>query len=622
MTGEKSKEAGGKGRSSDSTKTAPEVKESNEGGEKDQSVPVKDVKSKGESKTSSKSSKLQPQEGTTKKAEDKSNRKRPHSPTQKLTKKESPESPNKKPKLEDTKKLTDRKGKVSKPKGEKDKEEQKNFEQDIAETDGQEASGGEEKDFILRVKKKREAVCADVSKFKFNKKRVRVLSKAEECPDGYNGILYWMSRDQRVQDNWALLYAQRLAMKLEVPLHVCFCLVPKFLEATIRQFGFMLKGLALVEKECQNLGIPFHLLIGEASHTVLPLLKKLNIGGVVTDFSPLRVPMKWVNDLKTSLPKDIPFCQVDAHNIVPCWEASPKLEYGARTIRSKINNKLGEYLTEFPPVVKHPHPSAEKSSATDWEKADSYLEVDRTVKEVAWAQPGTEAGLRMLESFCEKRLKYFSSDRNDPNKEALSNLSPWFHFGQLSVQRSILMVKLYCSKSSDSVNAFIEEAVVRRELADNFCFYNPDYDSFKGTNDWAKKSLELHRKDKREYIYTREQLENSKSHDDLWNAAQRQLVVEGKMHGFLRMYWAKKILEWTKSPEEALAEAIFLNDKYNIDGRDPNGYVGCMWSICGIHDRAWPQRPVFGKIRFMNYQGCKRKFDVPAFVRKYNKKVA
>uniref|UniRef100_A0A2C9JI45 Deoxyribodipyrimidine photo-lyase n=1 Tax=Biomphalaria glabrata TaxID=6526 RepID=A0A2C9JI45_BIOGL len=311
--------------------------------------------------------------------------------------------------------------------------------------------------------------------------------------------------------------------------------------------------------------------------------------------------------------------QVDAHNIVPCWVASPKLEYGARTIRSKIHKQLDEFLTEFPPLVKHPHSPEKMPEETDWEKADSYLEVNRKVAEVSWAKPGAESGLRMLESFCEKRLKYFSSDRNDPNKQALSNLSPWFHFGQISVQRCILTVKLYRSKSNDSVNAFIEEAVVRRELADNFCFYNPHYDAVQGTNDWAKKSLDLHRKDKRPYLYSRDQLEQSKTHDDLWNAAQTQLVNEGKMHGFLRMYWAKKILEWTKSPENALADAIYLNDKYNLDGRDPNGYVGCMWSICGIHDQGWAERAVFGKIRYMNYQGCKRKFDVPAFVRKYKR---
>ncbi|KAK7091018.1 deoxyribodipyrimidine photo-lyase-like isoform X2 [Littorina saxatilis] len=483
------------------------------------------------------------------------------------------------------------------------------------------SSGDGDLDFMQKIDKRRTDICTSVEKFKFNKKRVRVLSKAEDFAEDSEGVVYWMSRDQRVQDNWAFLYAQRLALKLELPLHVCFCLVPKFLEATIRQFGFMLKGLAEVEKECRNLGISFHLLMGEAK-TVLPqFVKEKKIGGVVTDFAPLRTPMKWVDEMKEKLPEGVPFCQVDAHNIVPCWEASPKQEYSARTIRTKIHKVLKDYLTEFPPVCKHPHKANKVPEPVDWEAAHQFLQVDRSVKEVEWAKPGTFAALKMLESFCTQRLKYFSSQRNNPNKLALSNLSPWIHFGQLSVQRCIVTVKLYRSRSSEGVDAFIEEAVVRRELADNFCFYNNDhYDSIKGAYQWAQDSLEAHKGDKRSHLYTRQQLEEAKTHDDLWNAAQVQMVREGKMHGFLRMYWAKKILEWTASPEEALKEAIFLNDKYNLDGRDPNGYVGCMWSICGIHDQGWKERDVFGKIRYMNYDGCKRKFDVADFVRKYRKK--
>lgn len=476
-------------------------------------------------------------------------------------------------------------------------------------------------DFLERISICRTDVCESIDKFKFNKKRVRVLTKQEDFSESSNGVVYWMSRDQRVQDNWALLYAQRLALKLEAPLHVCFCLVPAFLEANIRHFGFMLKGLAGIEKECRELGIPFHLLQGQAK-TVLPqFVKDNNIGGVVTDFSPLRVPTQWVQDLKDALPKDVPLCQVDAHNIVPCWEASDKQEYGARTIRTKIHKQLPSYLTEFPPVSKHLHVPHKMPKETDWLAVEASLSCDRSVPEVTWAEPGTDAGHRMLESFCEKRLKIFASSRNDPNKEALSNLSPWIHFGQVSVQRCILMVKKYRSRAQEGTEAFIEEAIIRRELADNFCFYNHDnYDSIKGAYPWAQETLKIHSKDKRTHLYSREKLEGAKTHDDLWNAAQNQLAVEGKMHGFLRMYWAKKILEWTDSPETALRDAIYLNDKYSLDGRDPNGYVGCMWSIAGIHDQGWGERDIFGKIRFMNYKGCLRKFDVPRFVARYKGK--
>ncbi|KAM9615391.1 deoxyribodipyrimidine photo-lyase-like isoform 3-T4 [Morphnus guianensis] len=406
------------------------------------------------------------------------------------------------------------------------------------------------------VQEARRRAAPSVREFKYNKKRVRLVSQGSDLKADARCILYWMSRDQRVQDNWAFLYAQRLALKQELPLHVCFCLVPKFLDATIRHYGFMLRGLQEV-------------------------------------------------------------AEVDAHNIVPCWVASPKQEYSARTIRGKIHAQLPEFLTEFPPIIRHPYPPSCPAEPIAWEACYSSLQVDHTVKEVEWATPGTAAGLAMLQSFIAERLKSFGSHRNDPNKAALSNLSPWFHFGQVSTQRAILEVQKHRGKYKESVDAFVEEAVVRRELAENFCYYNENYDSMQGAYDWAQTTLKLHAKDKRPFLYKLQELEQGTTHDPLWNAAQLQMVREGKMHGFLRMYWAKKILEWTRSPEEALQFAIYLNDRYELDGRDPNGYVGCLWSICGIHDQGWAERAIFGKIRYMNYAGCKRKFDVGQFERRY-----
>jgi len=183
-----------------------------------------------------------------------------------------------------------------------------------------------------------------------------------------------------------------------------------------------------------------------------------------------------------------------------------------------------------------------------------------------------------------------------------------------------LMVKVHKKKYGAAVDTFLEEAVVRRELADNYCFYQPNYDSLEGAAGWAVESLQLHASDKRDHVYSLQQLEEARTHEDLWNAAQRQLYITGKMHGFMRMYWAKKILEWSPSPEDALAWAIYLNDKYSLDGRDPNGYVGCAWSVMGVHDMGWKERPVFGKIRYMNYAGCKRKFDVQKYVGKWGDK--
>ncbi|XP_057365381.1 deoxyribodipyrimidine photo-lyase-like [Daphnia carinata] len=471
--------------------------------------------------------------------------------------------------------------------------------------------------FLASVESKRKQCAGNILEFKFNKKRCRLLSKSMDVGNFGGGVLYWMSREQRVQDNWALLYAQRLALKMKLPLHVCFCLVPTFLGATIRQFGFMLKGLEEVEAECQKLQIQFHLLKGDSQTCVPNLIKKLKLDAVVADFSPLRVPLSWIDKVKESIPEDVPFCQIDAHNIVPVWVASDKQEIGARTIRKKIHDKLDEFLTDFPPVVTHPHQSQTKAKPVDWKAANAYLEVDRTVEEVDWITPGTKSGLVELSNFCQKRLKLFGEKRNDPNVAALSNLSPWLHFGQLSAQRCILEVKEYKAKYAKSVDVYIEETLIRRELSDNFCFYNPNYDNLKGAANWAQETLDVHKKDKRPALLTSKELEEGKTHDDLWNASQIQLTRTGKMHGFLRMYWAKKILEWTETPEEALRLAIYLNDRYSLDGRDPSGYVGCMWSICGIHDMGWKERDVFGKIRYMNYKGCQRKFDVVAFVQRF-----
>lgn len=386
-----------------------------------------------------------------------------------------------------------------------------------------------------------------------------------------------MARDQRVEDNWALLFTQKLALKNKVPIHVIFCLTENFLNSPLRHFDFMLRGLEEVSKDCAKLNINFHLLRGEHAEEIPKFVEDNKIGALILDFSPLRIHRTWTEGIKKKLPKNVPFVQVDAHNIVPIWIASDKQEYAARTIRNKINTKLSEFLTEFPSVLKHPHKAKNVPVKIDWKETLSSLKVDEKVGKVDWIHPGYRNSIGMLESFISKRLKLFGNKRNDPTINALSNLSPYFHFGQISVQRAIIEVSKYKSKAKEGVEAFCEEAIVRRELSDNFCFYNENYDNLDGVTNWARITLDLHRKDKRVYLYSRKELQDGHTHDDLWNAAQLQLRKEGKMHGFLRMYWAKKILEWTESPEVALETAIFLNDYYSLDGRDPNGYVGCMW---------------------------------------------
>jgi deoxyribodipyrimidine photo-lyase len=442
-------------------------------------------------------------------------------------------------------------------------------------------------------------------------RRVNVLKRSSivEGP-----VFYWMSRDQRVNDNWALLFAQELALERKVPLGVVFSLAPRFLNATLRQYGFMLKGLREVESRLAKLNIPFFLLVGSPEQKLPAFLTQHQIGDLVIDFDPLRIKQKWKNEVAEQIKSNM--YEVDARNIIPCWEASNKKEYAAYTLRPKIHRTLPEFLKDFPLVQKHPFPWPKKVTKTDWDRAEKSLSIDRSVPEVDWLLPGEEAAAEILNHFLTKKLSAYASRRNDPNEDGVSNFSPHLHFGQISAQRVALEVQKKRVKK-ESKDAFLEELIVRRELSDNFCFYNPDYDRFAGFPEWAQKTLNEHRGDQREYLYSLEQFEAGKTHDDLWNAAQMEMVQRGKMHGYMRMYWAKKILEWTASPEEALEVAILLNDKYELDGRDTNGYVGITWSIGGVHDRAWKERPIFGKIRYMSYGGCKAKFKVKTYVQKH-----
>ncbi|GLT90989.1 hypothetical protein SLE2022_089000 [Rubroshorea leprosula] len=450
--------------------------------------------------------------------------------------------------------------------------------------------------------------------------RIRVL-KERGSDQAVGPVVYWMFRDQRVRDNWALIHAVDQANKANVPVAVAFNLFDQFLGAKARQLGFMLRGLRQLQISIEEtLEIPFFLFQGEAEENIANFLRECGASLLVTDFSPLRQIRRCKDELCKRVSDSVTIHEVDAHNVVPIWVASEKLEYAARTIRGKINKLLSEYLTDFPTL----QPPLRKWSVTnqtiDWDSliAD-VLRKGAEVPEIKWCEPGEAAAMEVLmgskDGFLTKRLKNYSTDRNNPLKlRALSCLSPYLHFGQISAQRCALEARKIRKVHPQAVDAFLEELIVRRELADNFCFYQLHYDSLQGAWEWARKTLMDHASDEREHIYSKEQLEKAQTDDPLWNASQLEMVHFGKMHGFMRMYWAKKILEWTKGPDEALAISIYLNDKYEIDGRDPNGYVGCMWSICGVHDQGWQERPVFGKIRYMNYAGCKRKFDVEGYV--------
>ncbi|CAI9093833.1 OLC1v1029417C1 [Oldenlandia corymbosa var. corymbosa] len=456
--------------------------------------------------------------------------------------------------------------------------------------------------------------------------RIRVLKQARGLPNDQKKltgpVVYWMFRDQRLRDNWALIHAVDQANKSKVPVAIAFNLFDSFLGAKARQLGFMLRGLQQLHLRLleESLNVPFFLFQGEAVDTIPEFLKECGASLLVTDFSPLREVKSWKETMLRKVDDSLSIHEVDTHNVVPVRVASDKLEYSARTIRRKITKLLPEYLIDFPSLipseVKWPAPQP----PIDWERiiAD-VVKKGAEVPEIQWCEPGEDAALEVLlghkNGFLTTRLKNYSTDRTNPSKpKGLSGLSPYLHFGQISAQRCALEAEKVRKLFPQAVDAFVEGLIVRRELSDNFCFYQPYYDSLQGAWEWARVTLTDHASDKREHIYTRQQLEKAQTADPLWNASQSELVHSGKMHSFMRMYWAKKILEWTTGPEEALATAIALNDKYHIDGRDPIGYVGCMWSICGVHDQGFRARPIFGKIRYMNYAGCKRRFDVDGYI--------
>lgn len=464
-----------------------------------------------------------------------------------------------------------------------------------------------------------------------NRERIKLIKPALHNPrdevTGKGPVLYWMSRNQRAADNWSMLYARELALRYKLPFLVCFCMVSGFAEARKRHYRFMLEGLQEVAGVLDRFNIPFIPLFGSPKEKISGLAKEAGASALIVDFDPLRVKREWYAGVCEKV--NIPVYEVDGRNVIPAWHTSEKQEYAARTIRPKIHRLLPEFLEEFPSLERHPYneEGGTYASAAPWERL--FNEADKLSEgpDVSWIEPGESAARRRLKEFIENVLPFYHLRRNDPTKNSVSGLSPYLHFGQLAAARAALNVRKAAPDIEDAAveggaaerfyeaaKAFLEELIVRRELSDNYCRYNSGYDSVKGFPDWARKTLNKHRNDRREYIYSREELEEGRTHDPLWNAAQIRMVRYGTMHGYLRMYWAKKILEWNPSPEEAVDHAVFLNDAYQLDGRDPNGYTGVAWAIGGVHDRPWGEREIFGTVRYMSYAGCKRKFDVKQYI--------
>ncbi|MGW8195725.1 MAG: deoxyribodipyrimidine photo-lyase [Desulforhopalus sp.] len=428
---------------------------------------------------------------------------------------------------------------------------------------------------------------------------------------GQGPVVYWMSRDQRAVDNWALLWAQQQATERRKGLLVVFCMITDYPGATFPHYLFMLKGLEILRGTLKRLNIEFTVLQGSPEKILPPFLHQIDAHVLVSDFDPLTIKQQWKEQLMKKLA--VPFYEVDTHNIIPAWITSDKKEYAAYTIRPKIQRLLDDYLTDIPTITRNPFKSGSVSCEVDFDLLIKSVK-DRQNHRDNWCEPGEHAAQKAAESAVEHTLANYPSERNNPCVAGQSGLSPYLHFGHLSAQRLAWLVS-EAEIAREAKKTFLEELIVRKELADNFCLYEPSYDSFAGFPQWARKTLNEHRDDRRDHLYSFREFEEGQTHEELWNACQYDLTRSGKLHGYLRMYWAKKILEWTPDPETALRYAITLNDRYSLDGRDPNGYAGIAWAIGGVHDRAWRDRPVFGKVRYMNEAGCRRKFDVDGYIR-------
>ncbi|MGQ9646834.1 MAG: deoxyribodipyrimidine photo-lyase [Thermodesulfobacteriota bacterium] len=438
--------------------------------------------------------------------------------------------------------------------------------------------------------------------------RIKVLNQKGIQRGKY--VLYWMQASQRTEYNHALEYAILKANELRQPVVVFFGITNRFPEANERHYAFMLEGLKEVKHSLENRGIQMVIRNQSPEIGVVPLAKKASL--VVVDRGYLKIQRAWRDDASKKM--DCPLIQVETDVVIPVEETSRKEEYAAATIRPKIKRKLEGFLVplkEHEPWIDSLSLDFDSFDIEDVEEAISQLRIDRSVKRVNSFRGGTKQAKSHLEIFLESKLDRFPELRNDPTLDYLSHMSPYLHFGQISS----LQIALKVSKTkSPGVDAFLEELIVRRELSMNFVFYNQRYDAYEALPDWAKKSLKAHRKDKRSYVYSLKEFEMGTTHDPYWNAAQKEMVTKGKMHGYMRMYWGKKILEWSRTPQEAFKMALYLNNKYELDGRDPNGFTGVAWCF-GKHDRPWGERSIFGNVRYMNDRGLKRKFDADRYAK-------
>ena len=418
-------------------------------------------------------------------------------------------------------------------------------------------------------------------------------------------VLYLMQSSQRIEYNHALFHAIEQANKLNNPLKVAFGLV-EYPEANQRHYQFMIQGLSIVQEKLEQMGAGIAFTTKDPSKLCINLSENASL--LVLDRGYLKVNKKWYDMVSRNV--KCPVIQVESNVVIPVEEASKKEEYSAATFRRKIVDNIKPHLIGFKiPELKK---SYRGESVYLNQASLKQLEIEN-VPPSNFYKGGYEEAQKLLTSFIDSKIESYHINKNDPSLDSVSHLSPYLHFGQISPIEIALLAR---ENSGEGIDAFLEELIIRRELAINFVYYNPNYDNITCLPRWCLETLNEHKKDPRVYKYTKEEFENSETGDEYWNAAQTQMTKTGKMHGYMRMYWGKKILEWTNSPDEAYKIVLYLNNKYEIDGRDPNGYAGVAWCF-GKHDRPWKERKIYGKIRYMNDKGLERKFNISSYSKKW-----
>ncbi|WMT57020.1 deoxyribodipyrimidine photo-lyase [Truepera radiovictrix] len=440
--------------------------------------------------------------------------------------------------------------------------------------------------------------------------RVKALNDHDLADGRY--VLYWMQQSQRARFNHALEHAAMWANDLNKPLLVAFGLMDDYPEANARHYAFLLEGLQDVAEALAERRIAFVVQRGRPDEVALRLAQDAAL--LVCDRGYLRHQRLWRERVAREARCRV--VQVESDVVVPVEVASDKKEHAARTLRPKLTRHLETYLRDVEEVALRA-PSRELGveglDLTDPGALLASLKLDTSVAPVRRFRGGTREGERVLRAFLRERFGDYAATRNQPQTNNVSHMSKYLHFGQISP----VFVALEVQRAGAGKNAevYLEELIVRRELPMNFVFYEPHYDRYDALPAWARKTLDEHRGDAREHLYTREQLEAAETHDPYWNAAMKEMLHTGYMHNYMRMYWGKKILEWSPSPEEAFETALHLNNRYFLDGRDANSYANVAW-VFGQHDRPWAERAVCGKVRYLSAGGLERKADPKAYVRK------